>query len=223
MSDFRNCTANWSGNSLELPLLPTGEAQEAAAVCQELCILPLPLYHAFLLHLSSPSVGFLQPPGSEQFQMPQSPSPCSPPQMPQQYSGKRAKVGARVQWKVIRHRQEQIAAEDGCPRSGKDRESCTLATVCSWNLPHPRHKTALVFSGSVEVDLSKGIKLVTLQTSWGSHPSDWPFQFLGFLCYFPGPSIILRLTFLWDTSTSVSVLTLPLDSFSFFSGMWEAV
>ncbi|KAM9672244.1 R3H domain-containing protein 2 isoform 4-T5 [Trichechus inunguis] len=36
---------------------------------------------------TSPSVGFLQPPGSEQFQMPQSPSPCSPPQMPQQYSG----------------------------------------------------------------------------------------------------------------------------------------
>ncbi|NXU54022.1 R3HD2 protein, partial [Turnix velox] len=36
---------------------------------------------------SSPSVGFLQPPGSEQYQMPQSPSPCSPPQMQQQYSG----------------------------------------------------------------------------------------------------------------------------------------
>ncbi|XP_071655898.1 R3H domain-containing protein 2 isoform X5 [Patagioenas fasciata] len=38
-----------------------------------------------LLH--SPSVGFLQPPGSDQYQMPQSPSPCSPPQMQQQYSG----------------------------------------------------------------------------------------------------------------------------------------
>ncbi|XP_036153159.1 R3H domain-containing protein 2 isoform X20 [Myotis myotis] len=36
---------------------------------------------------TSPSVGFLQPPGSEQYQMPQSPSPCSPPQMPQQFSG----------------------------------------------------------------------------------------------------------------------------------------
>ncbi|KAL0611837.1 R3H domain-containing protein 2 [Plecturocebus cupreus] len=36
---------------------------------------------------TSPPVGFLQPPGSEQYQMPQSPSPCSPPQMPQQYSG----------------------------------------------------------------------------------------------------------------------------------------
>ncbi|XP_073519432.1 R3H domain-containing protein 2 isoform X4 [Phyllobates terribilis] len=35
---------------------------------------------------SSSSVGFL-PPGSEQYQMPQSPSPCSPPQMQQQYSG----------------------------------------------------------------------------------------------------------------------------------------
>ncbi|XP_032993300.1 R3H domain-containing protein 2 isoform X6 [Lacerta agilis] len=36
---------------------------------------------------TSPSVGFLQPPGAEQYQMPQSPSPCSPPQMQQQYSG----------------------------------------------------------------------------------------------------------------------------------------
>ncbi|XP_016079942.1 PREDICTED: R3H domain-containing protein 2 isoform X3 [Miniopterus natalensis] len=36
---------------------------------------------------TSASVGFLQPPVSEQYQMPQSPSPCSPPQMPQQYSG----------------------------------------------------------------------------------------------------------------------------------------
>ncbi|KAB1256548.1 R3H domain-containing protein 2 [Camelus dromedarius] len=36
---------------------------------------------------TSPSAGFLQPPGSEQYQMPQLPSPCSPPQMPQQYSG----------------------------------------------------------------------------------------------------------------------------------------
>ncbi|KFO55914.1 R3H domain-containing protein 2, partial [Corvus brachyrhynchos] len=38
---------------------------------------------------TSPSVGFLQPPGSEQYQMPQSPAPCSPPQMQQQYSGTR--------------------------------------------------------------------------------------------------------------------------------------
>ncbi|KAM8802189.1 R3H domain-containing protein 2 isoform 18-T20 [Rhynchonycteris naso] len=36
---------------------------------------------------TSPSVGFLQQPGSEQYQMPQSPSSCSPPQMPQQYAG----------------------------------------------------------------------------------------------------------------------------------------
>ncbi|XP_029450749.1 R3H domain-containing protein 2 isoform X2 [Rhinatrema bivittatum] len=37
---------------------------------------------------SSPSaVGFLQPVGSEPYQMPQSSSPCSPPQMQQQYSG----------------------------------------------------------------------------------------------------------------------------------------
>ncbi|KAL8164046.1 UNVERIFIED_CONTAM: R3H domain-containing protein 2 [Gekko kuhli] len=36
---------------------------------------------------TSPSVSFLQAPGTEQYQMPQSPSPCSPPQMQQQYSG----------------------------------------------------------------------------------------------------------------------------------------
>lgn len=54
---------------------------------------PLPLYQSPLLRVRSPSVGFLQPPGSEQYQMPQSPSPCSPPQMPQQYSGKSVKAG----------------------------------------------------------------------------------------------------------------------------------
>ncbi|XP_018425169.1 PREDICTED: R3H domain-containing protein 2 isoform X3 [Nanorana parkeri] len=36
---------------------------------------------------SSTSVGYLPPHGSEQYQMPQSPSPCSPQQMQQQYSG----------------------------------------------------------------------------------------------------------------------------------------
>ncbi|OCT95744.1 hypothetical protein XELAEV_18013431mg [Xenopus laevis] len=34
-----------------------------------------------------PSVGFLPPPGSEQYPMPQSPSPCSPTQIQQQYPG----------------------------------------------------------------------------------------------------------------------------------------
>lgn len=46
-------------------------------------------------------MGFLQPPGSEQYQMPQSPSPCSPPQMPQQYSGKRMKNLWRA-WSLAR-------------------------------------------------------------------------------------------------------------------------
>lgn len=56
---------------------------------QSCWLFPIPCSFSehFLLH--SPSVGFLQPPGSEQYQMPQSPSPCSPPQMQQQYSGKR--------------------------------------------------------------------------------------------------------------------------------------
>lgn len=51
----------------------------------------VPVYYSMITPTqqngTSPSVGFLQPPGSEQYQMPQSPSPCSPPQMPQQYSG----------------------------------------------------------------------------------------------------------------------------------------
>ncbi|ELK15305.1 R3H domain-containing protein 2 isoform X3 [Pteropus alecto] len=51
----------------------------------------MPVYYSMIppaqQNGTSPSVGFLQPPGSEQYQMPQSPSPCSPPQMPQQYSG----------------------------------------------------------------------------------------------------------------------------------------
>uniref|UniRef100_A0A8C4YKE0 R3H domain containing 2 n=1 Tax=Gopherus evgoodei TaxID=1825980 RepID=A0A8C4YKE0_9SAUR len=51
----------------------------------------MPVYYSVIPHSpppGSPSVGYLQPPGSEQYQMPQSPSPCSPPQMQQQYSGK---------------------------------------------------------------------------------------------------------------------------------------
>ncbi|XP_054435943.1 R3H domain-containing protein 2 isoform X12 [Pteronotus mesoamericanus] len=51
----------------------------------------VPVYYSMIPQAqqngTSASVGFLQPPGSEQYQMPQSPSPCSPPQMPQQYSG----------------------------------------------------------------------------------------------------------------------------------------
>lgn len=40
---------------------------------------------AFCPH--SPSVGYLQPPSSEQYQITQSPSPCNPQQLQQQYSG----------------------------------------------------------------------------------------------------------------------------------------
>ncbi|NXG41412.1 R3HD2 protein, partial [Psilopogon haemacephalus] len=51
----------------------------------------VPIYYSVLppgqQNGSSPSVGFLQPPSSDQYQMPQSPAPCSPPQMQQQYSG----------------------------------------------------------------------------------------------------------------------------------------
>ncbi|XP_073469922.1 R3H domain-containing protein 2 isoform X11 [Aquarana catesbeiana] len=50
----------------------------------------MPVYYSVIPQAqqngSSTSVGYL-PPGSEQYQMSQSPSPCSPPQMQQQYSG----------------------------------------------------------------------------------------------------------------------------------------
>ncbi|XP_063035245.1 LOW QUALITY PROTEIN: R3H domain-containing protein 2-like [Melospiza melodia melodia] len=44
----------------------------------------VPIYYSVIPETTqqngtSPSVGFLQPPGSEQYQMPQSPAPCSPP------------------------------------------------------------------------------------------------------------------------------------------------
>ncbi|XP_066564514.1 R3H domain-containing protein 2 isoform X3 [Amia ocellicauda] len=51
----------------------------------------MPVYYSVLppaqQNSTSPSVGFLQPSSSEQYQMPQSPSPCNPSQMQQQYSG----------------------------------------------------------------------------------------------------------------------------------------
>uniref|UniRef100_A0A4W4HAJ3 R3H domain containing 2 n=1 Tax=Electrophorus electricus TaxID=8005 RepID=A0A4W4HAJ3_ELEEL len=52
---------------------------------------PMPLYYSVLTptqqNSTSPSVSYLQPPSSDQYQMTQSPSPCSPQQMQQQYSG----------------------------------------------------------------------------------------------------------------------------------------
>ncbi|XP_064162145.1 R3H domain-containing protein 2 [Anguilla rostrata] len=51
----------------------------------------MPVYYSVLTptqqNSTSPSVGYLQPPSSEQYQMTQSPSPCNPQQMQQQYSG----------------------------------------------------------------------------------------------------------------------------------------
>ncbi|XP_036386313.1 R3H domain-containing protein 2 isoform X1 [Megalops cyprinoides] len=50
----------------------------------------MPVYYSVLTptqqNSTSPSVGYLQPPSSEQYQMTQSPSPCNPQQMQQQYS-----------------------------------------------------------------------------------------------------------------------------------------
>ncbi|XP_041836137.1 R3H domain-containing protein 2 isoform X8 [Melanotaenia boesemani] len=52
---------------------------------------PMPVYYSVITptqqNSTSPSVGYLQPPSSEQFQITQSPSPCNPQPMQQQYSG----------------------------------------------------------------------------------------------------------------------------------------
>ncbi|XP_068172157.1 R3H domain-containing protein 2 isoform X3 [Antennarius striatus] len=52
---------------------------------------PMPVYYSVITptqqNSTSPSVGYLQPPGSEQYQITQSPSPCNPQQLQQQYSG----------------------------------------------------------------------------------------------------------------------------------------
>ncbi|XP_075447628.1 R3H domain-containing protein 2 isoform X3 [Ascaphus truei] len=67
-------------------LVPTNQSVQGAMPAGG-----MPVYYSVLppaqQNGSSPSVGFLQPPGSEQYQMSQSPSPCSPPQIQQQYSG----------------------------------------------------------------------------------------------------------------------------------------
>ncbi|XP_059417055.1 R3H domain-containing protein 2-like [Carassius carassius] len=52
---------------------------------------PMPVYYSVLTptqqNSTSPSVGYLQPPSSDQYQMTQSAPPCSPQPMQQQYSG----------------------------------------------------------------------------------------------------------------------------------------
>uniref|UniRef100_A0A8C5FUW1 R3H domain containing 2 n=1 Tax=Gadus morhua TaxID=8049 RepID=A0A8C5FUW1_GADMO len=52
---------------------------------------PMPVYYSVITPTqqtsTSPSVGYLQPPSTEQYQITQSPSPCNPQQIQQQYSG----------------------------------------------------------------------------------------------------------------------------------------
>ncbi|XP_008318862.1 R3H domain-containing protein 2 isoform X4 [Cynoglossus semilaevis] len=52
---------------------------------------PMPVYYSVIAptqqNSTSPSVSYLQPPSNEQYQITQSPSPCNPPQLQQQYSG----------------------------------------------------------------------------------------------------------------------------------------
>ncbi|XP_075997124.1 R3H domain-containing protein 2 isoform X2 [Genypterus blacodes] len=52
---------------------------------------PMPVYYSVITptqqNSTSPSVGYLQAPSTEQYQITQSPSPCNPQQLQQQYSG----------------------------------------------------------------------------------------------------------------------------------------
>ncbi|KAM6947352.1 R3H domain-containing protein 2 isoform 7-T7 [Lycodopsis pacificus] len=52
---------------------------------------PMPVYYSVITptqqNSTSPAVGYLQPPSSEQYQITQSPAPCNPQQLQQQYSG----------------------------------------------------------------------------------------------------------------------------------------
>ncbi|XP_061147772.1 R3H domain-containing protein 2 isoform X6 [Syngnathus typhle] len=52
---------------------------------------PMPVFYSVITptqqNSTSPSVGYLQPPSSEQYQITPSPSPCNPQQLQQQYSG----------------------------------------------------------------------------------------------------------------------------------------
>lgn len=45
------------------------------------------MFLSYSLLSYSASVGYLQPPSSEQYQITQSPSPCNPQQLQQQYTG----------------------------------------------------------------------------------------------------------------------------------------
>lgn len=56
----------------------------------------------FLPHCISPSVGYLQPPSSEQYQITQSPSPCNPQQLQQQYSGE-TWCQEVLKWPLVKH------------------------------------------------------------------------------------------------------------------------
>ncbi|KAB0364111.1 hypothetical protein FD754_008267 [Muntiacus muntjak] len=82
---------NDSQNVVQPPFQPPMLVPASQSVQGGLPAGGVPVYYSMIppaqQNGTSPSVGFLQPPGSEQYQMPQSPSPCSPPQMPQQYSG----------------------------------------------------------------------------------------------------------------------------------------
>lgn len=68
-------------------MVPAGQSVQGAMPTAA----PMPVYYGVLTptqqNSTSPSVGYLQPPSSDQYQMTQSTSPCSPQPIQQQYSG----------------------------------------------------------------------------------------------------------------------------------------
>lgn len=76
------------------------------------------MFLSYYLLSCSPSVGYLQPPSSEQYQITQSPSPCNPQQLQQQYTGL-----IRVMYFVL---------GDSASHSNADRNGSVYRSTTSW-------------------------------------------------------------------------------------------
>nr|XP_025139579.1 R3H domain-containing protein 2 isoform X2 [Bubalus bubalis] len=132
---------------------------------------------------TSPSVGFLQPPGSEQYQMPQSPSPCSPPQMPQQYSavtssGGKTKVLAG--WcfpEVLKLTPSREQPEITDLPAAITRKACTCLQPClklqTGTCTMPRHLSNLIWAFGVSPS-GPGVVVMQLNVPNGPQPPQNP-------------------------------------------------
>lgn len=165
--------------------------------------LPLPLYYSSLLYFPSPSVGFLQPPGSEQYQMPQSPSPCSPSQMPQQFSGKTIKI-ARVEGLEGRQKSGVVFKDSVTPSGRKTKILAGVFQGCwSWSLKKGEVGCPIPIPGQPHV--------------WLVH------CFLSFVfCFSFSEFIITFITCVWDMKClPLSCTYSSYDSFLSFFPSWE--